>query len=80
MKLEEIIHRLNEIYHKSLKSPLTSAELEERNRLRRIYLDSIRGQVKSTLERVKIVDQAQANLRHNESHLCHEHCTCKNKN
>lgn len=54
----KVIERLNELYHKSQKEPLTKEELAERDRLRRIYLDSIKEQFKITLDRVEIVDEA----------------------
>lgn len=49
MELKQVIARLNEIYHKSQQMNLTAEELEERDKLRRIYLEAIRGQVKASL-------------------------------
>lgn len=57
-ELKEVIKRLNELYHKSLQEPLSSAELAERDRLRRIYLNYIREQFKVTLDRIEIIDEA----------------------
>ena len=71
MELNKVIARLNELYHQSKISPLSEVELEERDRLRRIYLDAIRGQVKAQLDRVKIVDPENA-----DEHVHQEGCTC----
>lgn len=49
MELNQIIARLNELYHRSQQTDLTAEELRERDQLRRIYLDSIRGQVTASL-------------------------------
>lgn len=71
MELNKVIARLNELYQQSRLSPLSVAELEERDRLRRIYLDAIRGQVKASLDQVKIVQPENA-----EEHGDHEGCSC----
>ncbi len=55
---QKVIERLNELYHKSKQGPLSAEELAERDRLRRIYLDSIKEQFKVTLDRIEIVDEA----------------------
>jgi len=55
MELITMINRLNELYHKAQSNELTEAELAERDELRRIYLASIRGQVKASLDRARIV-------------------------
>lgn len=55
---QKVIERLNELYHKSQKGLLSTEELAERDRLRRIYLDSIKEQFKMTLDRIEIVDEA----------------------
>jgi uncharacterized protein YnzC (UPF0291/DUF896 family) len=54
----KVINRLNELYHKSQKEPLSPEELAERDGLRRIYLDSIKDQFKMNLDRIEIVDEA----------------------
>ncbi len=53
----KVIKRLNELYHKSQQGPLSTEELAERDRLRRVYLDSIKEQFKVTLDRIEIVDE-----------------------
>ncbi|MGE5606340.1 MAG: DUF896 domain-containing protein [Bacteroidota bacterium] len=54
----KVIKRLNELYHKSQQEPLSPEELAERDRLRRIYLNSIKEQFKVTLDQIEIVDEA----------------------
>ncbi len=55
---QKVIERLNELYHKSKQAVLSAEELVERDRLRRIYLDSIKEQFKVTLDQIEIVDEA----------------------
>lgn len=71
MELDKVIARLNELYHRSKVSPLSEEELEERDRLRRVYLDAIRGQVKTQLDRIKIVDVKDV-----DDHEHQEGCSC----
>lgn len=52
----KVIERLNELYHKSKQGGLSPEELAERDRLRRVYLDSIKEQFEKTLDRIEIVD------------------------
>ena len=52
----ELIARINELARKSREAPLTEDELSEQARLRRLYIDGIKGQVKTHLDRVTIVD------------------------
>lgn len=54
----KVIERLNELYHKSQQETLSTEELAERDRLRRVYLDSIKEQFKVTLDQIEIVDEA----------------------
>lgn len=58
----KVIERLNELYHKSQQGPLSMEELAERDRLRRIYLDSIKEQLKMSLDRIEIVDEVGDNV------------------
>jgi uncharacterized protein YnzC (UPF0291/DUF896 family) len=70
MPLKEVIKRLNELYHKSQQEPLSPDELGERDRLRRIYLDSIKEQFRKTLDRIEIVDETGHKL---DRHLVDHH-------
>ena len=52
------IKRINELYHKS-KTPegLTEEELVERDKLRRIYIDSVKANLTGSLENTYLVDE-----------------------
>ena len=51
---EEKIARINELYHKSKGEGLTEAEKEEQQTLRQEYIESVRNNMRQTLENVKI--------------------------
>ncbi|MDD6070848.1 MAG: DUF896 domain-containing protein [Clostridiales bacterium] len=51
---DEKIARINELYHKSKGEGLTEAEKEEQQALRQEYIESVRNNMKQTLENVKI--------------------------
>ena len=52
----ELVTRINELARKKRTVGLSAAETEEQAKLRRIYLNDIRGQLKSTLDRVHVID------------------------
>ena len=56
MNMDEVIKRINELA-KKVKSgeTLTSEELSERDRLRRIYIDSVKANLVGSLENTYIV-------------------------
>lgn len=56
MNMNEVIARINELAKKA-KSPegLTPDEISERDKLRRIYIDSVVGNLKGQLENTTIV-------------------------
>ncbi len=54
MNMEERIARINALYHKSQKEGLTAQEKEEQARLRKEYVASIRGNLKSQLDQITI--------------------------
>ena len=56
MNMDEVIARINELAAKNKAEGLTEAELEERAKLRRIYIDSVTGNLKGHLENTYIVD------------------------
>ncbi|MBQ8238383.1 MAG: DUF896 domain-containing protein [Oscillospiraceae bacterium] len=53
--MDEVIKRINELAAKNKAEGLTEAELEERAKLRRIYIDSVTGNLKNSLEHTTIV-------------------------
>lgn len=57
MNMNEVIARINELAHKA-KTPegLTPEELKERDKLRRIYIDSVKANLVGQLENTYIVE------------------------
>lgn len=54
--LEEKIARINELYHKSQSEGLTEDEKDEQARLRKEYVAIIRGNLKSQLDNIDVVE------------------------
>ena len=54
MTIEETIKRINELYHKSQKEGLSEAEKEEQKRLRQVYIDSVKKNLRGQLENMEI--------------------------
>ena len=55
MNMNEVIARINELAKKNKEEGLTAEELVERDKLRRIYIDSVTGNLKQQLENTTIV-------------------------
>ena len=55
MNMNEVIARINELAAKYKAEGLTEAELEERAKLRRIYIDNVTGNLKGQLENTTIL-------------------------
>ena len=55
MNMDEVIKRINELAAKNKAEGLTPEEVEERAKLRRIYIDSVVGNLKGQLEHTTIV-------------------------
>ena len=55
MKIDEVIATINELAHKAKAGPLTPEELQERDKLRRIYIDSVKANLTGQLENTYIV-------------------------
>ncbi|RAV02396.1 DUF896 domain-containing protein [Paenibacillus sp. YN15] len=53
--MEELIQRINELARKAKTSGLTDEELEERNELRRKYIDSFKASMKDQLKHIKYI-------------------------
>lgn len=53
----EQVERINELARKHKAEGLTEAETSERAELRRIYLDSVRENLRGQVEAVKLVDE-----------------------
>ena len=56
MKMDDVIARINELAHKAKVEPLTEEELAERDKLRRIYIDSVKANLVGHLENTYIVN------------------------
>ena len=56
MQMNEVIARINELARKAKTTGLTSEELQERDKLRRIYLDSVKANLVGQLENTYIVE------------------------
>ena len=54
---EADIKRINELYHKSKAEGLTEEEKVEQKKLRDNYVAAIRGNIRSQLENIKVVDE-----------------------
>ena len=54
MTMDEIIKRINELYHKSQKEGLTEAEAAEQKELRQKYVESVRNNLRGQLENMSI--------------------------
>lgn len=55
MKMDEVIARINELARKAKAEGLTDEELVERDKLRRIYIDSYKANLIAQLENTYIV-------------------------
>ena len=55
MNMNEVIARINALAKKNKEEGLTAEELAERDKLRRIYIDSVTGNLKNHLENTSIV-------------------------
>ena len=54
LTMDEKIKRINELYHLSQERPLTDEEKAEQDSLRRDYIISIRKNLSSQLESIKV--------------------------
>lgn len=54
MTMNEVIARINELAHKAKAEGLTEEELKERDKLRRIYIDSVKANLIGQLENTYI--------------------------
>ena len=56
MQMNEVISRINELARKAKTTGLTSEEIQERDKLRRIYIDSVKANLVGQLENTYIVE------------------------
>lgn len=57
MKIEDMIARINELYHKSQAEGLTEDEKKEQQELRKAYVANVRANLKSQLDNISIVEK-----------------------
>ncbi len=50
LSMDEVIARINALARKAKQETLTAEELSERDQLRRIYIDSVKANLKGQLE------------------------------
>lgn len=62
MSINDVIARINELAKKAKEEGLTGEELAERDKLRRIYIDSVKANLTGSLENTYVVDE-QGNKR-----------------
>ena len=55
MNMNEVIARINELAKKAKGPGLTAEELQERDKLRRIYIDSVKASLTGQLDNTYIV-------------------------
>ena len=55
MNMQEVIARINAMAKKAKKEGLSPEEIQERDRLRRIYIDSVKANLVGQLENTYIV-------------------------
>ena len=56
MNIHEVIARINELAKKAKTEGLTEEELQERDKLRRIYIDNVKANLVGQLENTYIVN------------------------
>ena len=56
MNMDEVIARINQLAAKAKKEGLNEEELAERDKLRRIYIDSVKASLTGQLDNTYIVD------------------------
>lgn len=54
MKLDDMIARINELYHKSQKEGLNEEEKAEQAKLRKLYIENVRANLKSQLDNIDV--------------------------
>lgn len=59
MNMEEVIKRINQLAKKAKAEGLNDEELEERNELRKQYIETFRGNLKVQLDSIKYVEDIE---------------------
>ena len=73
MEITEMIARINFLYHKSKAEGLTEEEKGEQTRLRKEYVEAIKGSVRNQLERIQLTDGEDKCCGHDHDCGCGKH-------
>lgn len=57
MKMNEVVSRINELARKAKSEGLTEEELNERDALRKIYIASVRDNLRAQLDNTYVVEK-----------------------
>ncbi len=57
MKVDDLVKRINELYHKSKSVGLTPEEKEEQTRLRQEYIMNVRANLRGQLNQISIQNE-----------------------
>ncbi|MDF2670925.1 MAG: hypothetical protein K0R67_3231 [Paenibacillus sp.] len=63
MITEQMIARINELAHKANSVGLTDDEIEERNELRKKYIEAFRTSLRAQLDNIEFVDEPDGKKR-----------------
>lgn len=74
MITKEQISRINELYRKQKSTGLTDKEKAEQSKLRRLYINSVKENLRGHLDSIKVVDNPQGEC-HDHGHH-HHNCGC----
>lgn len=86
MVTKEQINRINELSKKQKETGLTEEEKKEQDKLRRLYVDSFKENLRAQLKNIKIVSQEEydkskneknCSCGHDHSHHHHHDCDCE---
>ncbi len=61
MSMEDTIKRINELAKKAKAEGLTDEELEERNELRKQYIEVFKGNLKAQLDSIRYIEDEEPN-------------------
>jgi uncharacterized protein YnzC (UPF0291/DUF896 family) len=64
MEFKQIIERLNFLYHKRVDTGLSEEELAEESKLRREYIEVIKGNLRNQLDRIQNVETTNSGGHH----------------
>lgn len=79
MVTKEQINRINELARKQKETGLTEEEKKEQEKLRRLYVDSFKENLRAQLKNIKMVspeEYEKSKNKHNHCHDRHHDCDC----